>query len=121
MGSLTYDGVRIEFEDRVLTHVQIVIAAKLRRGEAFVMTWRDANSVGDGHSAIWLHPSIPLYFKYHGSRGPAVNPDWLEELKRSADSAHGLHVLAEENSSKEIPADKTGPRPPMQHTVVVPD
>ena len=47
MGSLTYDGIVVQFEDRVLTHLQIVIVQKLRKGESFLMSWRDADSVGD--------------------------------------------------------------------------
>ncbi|PPG99373.1 hypothetical protein C5C33_17935, partial [Rathayibacter sp. AY1H3] len=71
MGKLLYgaSGVEIEFDDRTLTHVQIVIANKLRRRESFFFSWRDDPAVGDGRSSIWLDPSVPLYFKYFGGRG----------------------------------------------------
>ena len=61
MGKLFYDGsVEIDFEDRVLTHLQIVITAKLRRSESFLFSWRDDPSMGDGRSAIWLHSAVGL-------------------------------------------------------------
>ena len=57
MGTLQYDGVLVEFDDRLLAHLQIVIVQKIRRGESFLMSWRDAAETGDGHSAIWIHPA----------------------------------------------------------------
>jgi hypothetical protein len=42
MGSFHYDvGFSADFEDRLLAHLQIVIGAKLRRGEGFYFSWRD--------------------------------------------------------------------------------
>ena len=98
MGTLTYDGTAIEFEDRVLTHLEIVIVNRLRRREGFLMSWIDSPAVGDGRSAIWLDPSIPLYFRFDGSRVPTINEDWLEELGRSAVSSTGLIVKGEDGT-----------------------
>lgn len=97
MGSLIYaeSGIEIHFEDRVLTHLQLVIGAKLRRRESFFFSWKDDPKVGDGRSAVWIDPAIPLYFKYSGSKAPLVNRDWLEVLTGSANSPQGLHLLAE--------------------------
>ena len=99
MGKLLYgaSGVEIEFDDRTLTHVQIVIANKLRRRESFFFSWRDDPAVGDGRSSIWLDPSVPLYFKYFGGRVPSINRDWLTELTASSNSSSGL-VLTDEPS-----------------------
>lgn len=96
MGSLTYDTTVIEFDDRLLAHLQIVIVNKLRRHESFAMSWRDSAEAGEGRSAIWLDPSIPLYFKFDGSRVPAINRDWLERLADSASSSTGLVVSDED-------------------------
>lgn len=100
MGTLTYDSTNIEFDDRLLAHLQIVIVNKLRRGESFVMSWRDSVDVGDGRSAIWLDPSIPLYFKFDGSRVPSIDRDWLGRLGASADGTRGLIVVNEEGESQ---------------------
>jgi len=96
VGSITYDGVAIHMDDRTLTHLEIVIVNKLRKGESFLMSWRDAPDVGDGRSAIWLHPYMLVYFKFEGSRVPQINESWLAELVQSADSSRGLIVTSEQ-------------------------
>lgn len=96
MGTLIYDGHVIEFEDRVLTHLHVVIVNKLRRRESFAMSWRDAAETGDGRSSIWLDPSIPLYFKFSGSRVPEIDREWIERLADSAAGSTGLIVCDEE-------------------------
>lgn len=96
MGTLTYDGTAVEFEDRVLTHLQIVIVNRLRRREGFLMSWIDSPAVGDGRSAIWIDPSIPLYFRFDGSRIPHINEAWLQRLGESAAGSTGLIVTGED-------------------------
>jgi hypothetical protein len=98
MGSLTYDGMIVHLEDRALTHLQIVIVNKFRKGESFLMSWKDAAEVGDGRSAVWMHPHMQVYFKFEGSRVPVVNTVWLAELVASADSSRGLIVTDEKGA-----------------------
>ncbi|MEF2977212.1 DUF7882 family protein [Subtercola sp. YIM 133946] len=98
MGTLTYDGTEIELDDRTLTHLQIVIIQKLRRCEAFAMSWPIPTDLGSGRASIWLHPSIPIHFRFHGSRVPAINPAWLATLTESANSSYGLIVTPENPS-----------------------
>ena len=97
MGKLLYGDslVEIQFDDRALAHLQIVIGAKLRRRESFFLSWRDDPSVGDGRSSIWIDAAIPLYFKYFGGRLPEINREWLELLTQSAHSSHGLQLMDE--------------------------
>jgi hypothetical protein len=96
MGSLMYgQSLKVDFDDRLLAHLQIVIGAKLRRGETFYFSWKDDQRVGDGRTTIWLHPSIPLVYKYFGSRKPAINREWLMVLDQAANSAGGLQILEE--------------------------
>ena len=96
MGKLTYDStMTADFDDRVLAHIQMVIGAKLRRGESFYFSWQDDPAVGDGRSTIWLNPGIPLAFKYFGGRAPKLNRDWIESLMVSANSAGGLQLVPE--------------------------
>ena len=127
MGSLTYDRVTVDFDDRILAHLQIVIVQKLRRGESFLLSWRNAAEVGDGRSSAWLHPAIPLYFKFSGGQPPSINPLWLAQLTRSANSSQGLVATGEDRSGPE-PAKPTQssrpdaafnihPAPPSQSTV----
>ena len=98
MGSLTYDRVVVEIDDRTLAHLQLVIVQKLRRGESFLLSWQDSAAVGSGRSAIWLNPAIPLYFKYAGGHAVTLNRQWIEDLSRSANSAPGLVIVSEAGS-----------------------
>lgn len=96
MGKLTYDSsVTADFDDRLLAHVQLVIGAKLRRGESFYFSWRDDPLAGGGRSSVWIHPGIPLAFKYFGSRTPTLNREWVEALSLTANSAAGLQIVPE--------------------------
>jgi len=100
VGTLSYDVVlSADFDDRILAHLQVVIGAKLRRGESFFFSWKEDNRIGDGRTSIWLQPTIPLSFKYVGSRTPSINRLWIEALMTAANSANGLHILPEPDSS----------------------
>lgn len=95
MGKFIYETLRVDFEDRVLAHLQHVIGSKLRRGESFHFSWRDDQSVGDGRTTVWLHPSAMIIYKYYGSRPPSINRAWLEALDMVANSATGLYLVPE--------------------------
>ena len=96
MGKFIYEGtVKVDFDDRVLAHLQVVIGQKLRRGESFHFTWREDTSVGDGRTAVWLHPSAMIVYRYFGSRQPSLNRAWLEALNYTANSSSGLHIVPE--------------------------
>jgi hypothetical protein len=96
MGTLFYgERTDISFEDRTLFHLQIVIGAKLRRGEAFFFTWKEDVATGSGRGSIWIQRSIPLVFALRTSRPIAVNRRWLEQLTISANSAQGLFLSEE--------------------------
>nr|WP_188681220.1 ATP-dependent DNA ligase [Subtercola lobariae] len=82
-------------DDRTLTHLQIVIVRKLRLSEGFAMSWAFSPDFGSGRASVWIHPTIPLHFKFSGSRVPSINPVWLAELTESANSSRGLIVTAE--------------------------
>ena len=96
MGSLLYEGRSLEFDDRLLTHLHIVIVQKLRSSESFAMSWMNTLSTGDGRTSIWLDRTIPLLFNFAGSRPPTINRDWLTTLRTSADSSTGLLVTGED-------------------------
>ena len=100
MGTLTYDStMKVDFDDRLLAHLRLVIGMKLRRGESFFLNWKDDNSIGDGSSTIWLNPSIPIAFKFNGSRDVAINPRWLDDLVTTANSATGLRPIPEPDNT----------------------
>lgn len=96
MGTLSYDSaISAEFDDRTLAHLQFVIGAKLRRNEPFYFTWKDESLSGDARICVWVHPAVPLVFKFGGSRAPSINREWVDLLMLSANSSSGLHVVQE--------------------------
>ena len=97
MGQLIYDGevLDLRVDDRALTHLQIVIVNLLRRDHRFVFSWKDDVLHGDGRSSVWLHPNVSLRFTFSGSRVPAKNRSWLEELYTAATSGAGLVLVPE--------------------------
>lgn len=96
MGTLTYDSkVVATIDDRVLAHLQVVIWAKLRRGESFSFTWNDPERNGFGRTSVWLSPSTSIVFDYFGSKMPQINLRWVEVLTKSANSSTGLQLVAE--------------------------
>jgi hypothetical protein len=96
MGYFTYEQLVVNIDDRTLAHLQVVIVNKLRKGERFLMSWKDSPSVGDGRSAVWISPDSAIHFKFEGSRPPMLNRQWIQALHKSADSSRGLIVTAEE-------------------------
>jgi hypothetical protein len=96
MGKFIYDGtVKVDFDDRTLAHLQLVIGTKLRRGEPFHFTWKDDTSIGDGRTTVWLHPRCSLVYKYYGSRKPSLNMAWIDALVYTANSSSGLYLVPE--------------------------
>jgi len=97
VGSLIYGhpSIDIKLEDRVLSHLQVVFADKLRRNEGFHFAWADHELSGGGRNIVWVHPAMPLYFRYAGSRVPTLNRRWLEEMLRSINSTAGLVLMDE--------------------------
>jgi hypothetical protein len=106
MGRFVYESnVHADFDDRLLLHLQTVIAIKLRRGEAFAFTWRSAPSTNEGRTTVWLNASSTLTFRYFGSRQPSLNKRWLEALMYTANSPAGLHVVHEPENVPEVLTD----------------
>jgi hypothetical protein len=96
MGKFFYEGgTKTELEDRALIHLQMVMTAKLRRGEPFAFTWREDVSVGGGRTTVWIHPGSALVFKFDGSRQPSINRDWIEALAFTANAPSGLYLVPE--------------------------
>ncbi|WP_022880310.1 hypothetical protein [Microbacterium sp. B19] len=60
MGLLFYGSSErpIRIPDRVLAHVKVVIATKLRRGESFTMSWRHPDGEEGGRSTIWIQQPV---------------------------------------------------------------
>ncbi len=112
MGKFVYEGgVKTEIEDRALTHLQLVITAKLRRGEPFPFSWREDTSVGGGRTTVWIQPGSSLVFKYFGSRQPSINRAWIEALAFTANAPGGLYLVPEPEHDASAPSEIPGSAP----------
>ncbi|KDA05958.1 von Willebrand factor A [Microbacterium sp. CH12i] len=97
MGSLFYgdSATPIIIDDRVLAHLKVVIATKLRRNESFTLSWVHPEAVEQGRSTIWLHPSIPLRFVFELPDAPELSRRWIEDLANSANASGEITLVDE--------------------------
>jgi len=95
MGTFSYGSpARVQnFDDRTLLHLQLVILAKLRRGERFA--FRAGAPDEFPHSVYWMSPDVPLYFEYTDSSRPAINVEWIKALTASTFQPDGLRIVPE--------------------------
>jgi hypothetical protein len=109
MGVLVYGGRQsIEFDDRLLAHLQIVIGSKLRRREGFYLSWKEDIGAGGGRATIWIDPAISLMFEYETASPLDINREWLESLTLASNSPRGLLVVEE---TAHLSTEHAGARP----------
>lgn len=98
MGTLVYGGSSFEMEDRLLAHLKLAVAAKLRVGEGFLLNWPIPAEKGAGRVSLWLSPSTDVQFRFGGSKSPALNRRWLDALSRSSQGLRGMVAMTEEEA-----------------------
>lgn len=93
MGQLYYGNstTSVEVPDRLLAHVKVVVATKLRRNESFMMSWTGEAGAA-GRSSIWLQPAIPLRFVFETADMEVLNPQTVRDMANAASSSAGLIV-----------------------------
>ena len=93
MGHLFYGNTAepIEIPDRLLAHLKVVVATKLRRSESFTLSWRHPGDIPSGRSTIWLQPAIPLRFVFQ-SESEVLDPELLTRFAAASNSSQGLTV-----------------------------
>ncbi len=82
----------IQMPDRLLAHVKVVMATKLRRSESFTLSWTHSAAEPPGRSTIWLQPSIPLRFVFDSAENDKLDQGLLAQMAREASSSGGLSV-----------------------------
>ncbi|MDD9151372.1 hypothetical protein PUY80_02190 [Plantibacter flavus] len=95
MGTLRYGNEALELEDRTLAHVQMVVVSKLRKGEAFLLSWTIDPAHGSGRYAIWIETGVPIVFRFTGSRPVALNRTWLQAMLDRTYTPAGLELMPE--------------------------
>ncbi|MDW4571350.1 hypothetical protein R8Z57_00995 [Microbacterium sp. M3] len=84
------DARPAEIPDHVLAHVKVVAATKLRRGESFMLTWRQGEDGPDGRTSVWIQPSIPLRFVFDSAEPETLDQEYLRALANEATSSRGI-------------------------------
>jgi hypothetical protein len=97
------DARPAEIPDRVLAHVKVVAATKLRRGESFMLTWRHGTDGGEGRTSLWMQPSIPLRFVFDHAEPQTLDSEYLRELANEATSSRGIVLEWDEEEAAEAP------------------
>ena len=100
MGNLFYGNAAepIDMPDRLLAHVKVVTATKLRRGESFTLSWRHPAGLSAGRTTLWMQPAIPLRFVFDEAEPAALDPAILKQLAEGANSSAGLMIDLSEES-----------------------
>lgn len=97
MGYMVYNGVsEFEFDDRALAHLKSAIGIKLRRQESFFLNWTNDPDQGSGRITLWMSPTIPLVFRFSGSRPPTLNQKWVQLLLELANTPRGMTMVRED-------------------------
>ncbi|TCL79376.1 hypothetical protein EDF43_111184 [Rathayibacter sp. PhB179] len=97
LGTLHHGSLPVSFAfgDRALAHLQVVILAKLRRGEGFGFHIPADATLGRGRLTLWTHPSTPLTFTIRNTAEVTINAAWVRALMEEANSNRGLSLLPE--------------------------
>jgi hypothetical protein len=90
-----YGTDHLELDDRTLAHVQVVVVAKLRKGEAFLLSWNVDPEKGSGRYALWMETGVPIVFRYEGSRPIRINRAWLDAMMERSYTLAGLDLMPE--------------------------
>lgn len=88
MGRLTYqERYVLDIEDRLLSHLRVVIMNKLRRQEPFMLM---APHPEQGTLSLWMHPATPIVMQFYGSRAPQLDSQLIEQMMQDASGPNGL-------------------------------
>ena len=95
MGRLAFGSETVTFDDRLLGHLEVVMVAKLRRREPFILTWTVDPSLGSGRVSRWVGVSTSWDIRYHSRAIGPINPAWIDALMSTANSPGGLRIVPE--------------------------
>ena len=86
MGTLRYDAAQpvIELPDRVLQHLHIAVARKLREQQRIAVS---IVSEKTEPIQVWLDVRIPIVITYATGVASTINEKWLAEIEASFSNA----------------------------------
>lgn len=105
VGQSQAGGSAVDVDDRTLTHLRVVVANKLRRGESFMFDLEMAD--GSGRRSFWIHPAVPLQFHFYSARRHQINREWVEAMLVAAGGPDGLRLIPEPQGSADARSQRT--------------
>ncbi len=105
MGKFVYEGgVKTEIEDRALTHLQLVITAKLRRWGALPLQLARRRERGRrAHHRVDPARQLSRVQVLRQAVKPSINRAWIEALAFTANAPSGLYLVPEPAEAGEEP------------------
>ena len=99
MGTLVhgYGAEGYSIEDRKLSHIELLVALKLSRGESFYLSWQRPPREGSGRVSVWVSTATPLQFRFTTGHHSEINREWLEHMMRCSFGPRGLVVVDEDD------------------------
>lgn len=91
-----------EFDERTLSHLKMAIVSKLRRHEAFLLSWTTPPEEGAGRISLWISRDIPMVFEFRDTHPPQLNPLWLEALLLESNRTGGMDLISEEQAESAL-------------------
>ncbi|MBF4567491.1 hypothetical protein ITJ57_01830 [Plantibacter sp. VKM Ac-2880] len=87
MGTLVYgiSSAQVQIADPELAHVKAIALLKLRRNESFALMIR-FDGCDSGRTTLWLHPAIPLQFRFESDERSEMDRKLLEALMQKANA-----------------------------------
>ncbi|MBO1902714.1 hypothetical protein J4H92_12230 [Leucobacter weissii] len=96
MGTLIYGGSsRFDLDDRTLEHVKVVVVARLRKRESFMLSLPQRGPFAVGSSSVWISPDVPIGFQFSSSRAGPLSRRWIQALMAMSYAPGGLAVVPE--------------------------
>lgn len=96
MGVLHYGVHEVQFEDELLSHLQLLISTKLRRGENFMISWTRPAEQGGGRQSLWIDNGVPILFDFADSRLPKLSREWIDNLVVQSAGSAGIHITSQD-------------------------
>jgi hypothetical protein len=89
MGTFEYGRERQRIDDADLALLREVIAVMLRDGTPFLLSLEHE---GDGRDSVWVHPDVPVRFRFDGEPPTDADPLHLDLMTAYARSDQGVTI-----------------------------
>jgi len=106
LGTLHYGRSQsYEFDDRTLEHLRVAINARLRKNEAFMLSWHPREGDPADWVSLWITADMPIGFSFSAGEPAPLSREWVSRLIEESYGPDGL-VLG--GDAEESPPGRSG-------------